>query len=78
MSQQIDPAVCPICGGPNMCGELDKSNQTDGRCWCALETFPREIFQLVPKEKKDKACICKTCLDQFKTGELPVSPVENF
>jgi len=66
----IDPTICPLCEQPNRCGEEDPSNQVDGRCWCATEIIPREIFKLVPEEKLNKACICKKCLDKFRSGGL--------
>ena len=63
-------ANCPICGGPNQCGEINPEHRIDGRCWCAFETFPKAIFDLVPADKLNKACICRTCLGRFKNGEL--------
>ncbi len=69
-SLKIDPTICPLCDQPNQCGKEDPSHQIDGRCWCATEIIPREIFKLVPEEKLNKACICKKCLDKFRRGEL--------
>ncbi|WP_332629019.1 cysteine-rich CWC family protein [Halalkalibacter flavus] len=48
---------CPICKNDNHCGYHS--------CWCTKEWFPHEIFELVPKELKNKSCICKACLDSF-------------
>ncbi len=57
----INPRKCPICGQDNQCGnELGKST-----CWCSVESFPQEIFELIPEEKLRKACICKDCLEKF-------------
>lgn len=57
----INPKKCPICGQDNQCGnELGKSI-----CWCSAESFPQEIFELIPEEKLRKACICKDCLEKF-------------
>lgn len=56
---------CPICGEDNRCGNVaDPASQA---CWCAKEFFPQGIFALVPAELMNKACICKSCLDRFKT-----------
>ncbi len=66
----IDPTICPLCDLPNQCGKEDPNNKIDGRCWCATEIIPREIFKLVPEEKLNKACICKKCLDKFRKGDL--------
>ncbi len=57
---------CPICGQPNRCGEKSTINGVGlQKCWCAYETFPKDIFQKVPEEKQHKACICKKCHNQF-------------
>lgn len=55
--------TCPICGkSNNCCNGIDKSK---GICWCTQETFPHEIFDLVPDEDIRKKCICQECLHQF-------------
>lgn len=60
---KIDAKKCPICNQDNQCGnELNKST-----CWCASESFPEGIFSLVPEEKLRQACICKDCLEEYKT-----------
>ncbi len=67
--EEIDPDICPICGNENNCMRLQQEGHE--LCWCAFESFPPEIFDLVPEEKLNKACICKPCLDEFiKTGCL--------
>ena len=60
----IDTTVCPICNRPNNCGQA-KDMSVD-LCWCAYEKFPAGIFRLVPKDKLNKACICKSCLEKFR------------
>ncbi|KMY54496.1 hypothetical protein AC623_11710 [Bacillus sp. FJAT-27231] len=56
---------CPICNRANhCCNSMDKNL---GICWCSQESFPKEIFDLVPPEQLRKTCICKNCLDQFKS-----------
>lgn len=50
---------CPICGQDNNC-------RHDAECWCHKETFPKHVFNLIPEEKKGKACICKACLEKYR------------
>ncbi|MGM7722260.1 cysteine-rich CWC family protein [Metabacillus sp. Hm71] len=57
----IKPMECPICGKYNNCGYES--------CWCSKECFPREIFDLLPEHQLRKSCICKECLDYFKTKQ---------
>jgi len=47
--------ICPICGKDNHCGSL--AGKPHGECWCNSVVFPEEIFDLVPDNKKGKACI---------------------
>lgn len=55
---------CPICGNDNnCCCSLDKKL---GICWCSQESFPKGIFDKVPREHLYQTCICKDCLDKFK------------
>jgi methylmalonyl-CoA mutase cobalamin-binding subunit len=64
---EINKKLCPICGQPNRCGEKEIVNGIElSRCWCAYETFPKIIFEKVPKDKYRKACICQKCLYQYK------------
>ncbi|RBW68350.1 cysteine-rich CWC family protein [Bacillus taeanensis] len=54
---------CPLCGKDNECRTGAGEH---GHCWCDLETFPKEIFELVPVESRRKHCICKNCLIMYK------------
>jgi hypothetical protein len=53
--------VCPICGQDNNC------QHGEGRCWCQTVKFPKEILDLIPDDKKGKACVCKSCLEKFQS-----------
>lgn len=53
---------CPICKEENGCMLGSEEN---GSCWCNLESFPKEIFEMVPLESNGKQCICKKCLQDF-------------
>ncbi|WP_336823249.1 cysteine-rich CWC family protein [Sporosarcina sp. USHLN248] len=67
---------CPICGGSNnCCYGKDKSL---GECWCTEETFPEGIFAYVESEFIRKACICKNCLEKYKTGTLFGRPLTSL
>ena len=61
MTQQIDEKVCPLCGIKNNC-----MAHSDQSCWCATIKVPVEMLDLVPADRKRKACICKTCVEAFK------------
>ncbi|XID94082.1 cysteine-rich CWC family protein [Paenibacillaceae bacterium WGS1546] len=62
---KIDPGKCPLCGKGNSCGQL--AGKPHGSCWCAEAEFPREIFDAIPAESRNKACICERCLAKNKT-----------
>lgn len=51
--------TCPLCGENNNC------QHGKGDCWCTNIKIPNHILDMVPKDKKDKACICKTCIDKY-------------
>lgn len=58
----IDAKKCPICNKINHCGnELGEPT-----CWCSMESFPEGIFESVPNDKLNKACICRECLEKYK------------
>ncbi|WP_078427975.1 cysteine-rich CWC family protein [Alkalihalobacterium alkalinitrilicum] len=57
----IDAKKCPICNKDNRCG----NEQNQPSCWCSMESFPDEIFKLISDEKRNKACICKECLERY-------------
>ncbi|WP_309863841.1 cysteine-rich CWC family protein [Desmospora profundinema] len=64
--ETIHPSNCPICGLDNDCGNL--SGKPRGTCWCSRESFPDEIFDLVPSHQMNQSCICRDCLSAFKNG----------
>ncbi|WP_096189913.1 cysteine-rich CWC family protein [Evansella halocellulosilytica] len=61
---QVNNVKCPICQNNNGCTK-------DSSCWCNDESFPRDIFKLVPSEYQRKMCICKSCLDSYKESIKP-------
>jgi len=52
--------TCPICGKDNNCQHGEAS------CWCNDIEIPKYIIDMVPSDKKGKACICKTCIEKHK------------
>lgn len=64
MNKLGNTKTCPLCQLENNCGIHEQHKAKV--CWCALQEFPKEIFELVPEEKMRKACICASCLEKFK------------
>jgi hypothetical protein len=52
--------ICPICGQDNNC------QHGQGRCWCDTVKFPKYILDMIPDDKKGKACVCKSCLEKYQ------------
>lgn len=52
--------ICPICGQDNNC------QHGQGGCWCDTVEFPEFVLDLVPEDKKRKACICRSCLEKYQ------------
>lgn len=40
-------------------------------CWCFNQSFPKNIFTLIPENKRGLACVCEQCVLFFtKKGNL--------
>ncbi len=63
--------ICPICYAENNC--MAHSEKT---CWCLKVKVPQELLDLVPEDKKRKACICLKCIEAFK--ENPKEFIKNI
>jgi len=59
-----DPSTCPLCGRPNHCSQC-KSNPDAAPCWCAEIVIPAELIAQVPAASRDRACICRRCVEAF-------------
>ncbi len=59
MSIKEDEKICPLCGEHNNC------QHGEGACWCENIKVPKHVLDLVPEDKKRKACICKSCIDKY-------------
>jgi prepilin-type N-terminal cleavage/methylation domain-containing protein/prepilin-type processing-associated H-X9-DG protein len=64
----IDPACCPLCGGPNDC-QLCLPSVRSAPCWCRQEEFPAGLLACVPEPLRNRACICRSCLTQFRQDQ---------
>lgn len=49
--------ICPLCGKDNNC------QHGQGTCWCDTFKIPKHVMDLIPEDKKGKACICKSCIE---------------
>ncbi len=57
----INEKICPLCLKGNKCMAHSKEP-----CWCKNIVIPNELLEIVPEEKKRKACICLNCINEFK------------
>jgi len=61
----IDTSICALCGGPNHCAMAGCATIPNAPCWCKTEQFPQELLDQVPEGRKNRACICRKCLQGF-------------
>ncbi|MCW3490313.1 cysteine-rich CWC family protein [Dethiobacter alkaliphilus] len=59
MAVEGEERICPLCGQDNNCqyGE-------EGNCWCINYKIPQYILDMVPEDKKNKSCICRSCIEK--------------
>ncbi|WP_426359259.1 cysteine-rich CWC family protein [Pseudocolwellia sp. HL-MZ19] len=51
---------CPLCQQLNSCAV----NSAEP-CWCMAKKIPEGLIRQVPSEKKNKSCICASCVEKF-------------
>ena len=61
----FNPAECPLCGETNAC-QLCSPATYKGQCWCAREEISTELLARVPEKFRNRACICRTCMEKFQ------------
>lgn len=63
--ETVDPARCPLCGGPNACAmeTQRRTGQAQPPCWCTRVTFSATTLARVPPEARNRACLCDRCAD---------------
>jgi prepilin-type N-terminal cleavage/methylation domain-containing protein/prepilin-type processing-associated H-X9-DG protein len=64
-----NPAACPLCGGANEC-QLCSPATYKGQCWCAHEEIAPELLARVPENFRNRACICRHCVEKFHLGNF--------
>ena len=67
----FNPGHCPLCGGANEC-QLCSPAAYKGRCWCADTEIPSELIARVPENFRNRACICKQCVEKFEREPQPI------
>ena len=66
----INPAQCPLCGGPHLCAMAADPEAPE--CWCGSLEFSDELLDQVPNQAVRRTCICQKCLEQYlESGEIP-------
>lgn len=60
----LNPSLCPLCGAANEC-QLCSPAAYKGPCWCAQLEMPAELLARVPENLRDRACICRRCVERF-------------
>ena len=70
--ETVDPDKCPLCGKDNECLNVKCGGGPENNCWCNNTeiTFPEELTQQVPEEKRRKACICEACARAFHASQV--------
>lgn len=70
------PERCPLCGGANDC-QLCTAAVYKGPCWCVAARIPDELLALVPAESRNRACICRACVQKFhrEKAQAEATPV---
>jgi len=65
----MDTEHCPICKKQNNCMSscmwIGSKN-----CWCSGEDIPTDLIDCLPDSYRDTACICKSCVENFRKGSL--------
>jgi prepilin-type N-terminal cleavage/methylation domain-containing protein/prepilin-type processing-associated H-X9-DG protein len=73
LPQQFNPAQCPLCSRANEC-QLCSPVAYKGQCWCAHEEIPSELLARVPEHLRNRACICRPCVETFRLGKNLSAP----
>jgi hypothetical protein len=61
----VDPTKCPLCGQDNQCSVA--GGAASGSCWCMTASIPEGLLATIPPERRMKACICKDCLQAYRS-----------
>jgi prepilin-type N-terminal cleavage/methylation domain-containing protein/prepilin-type processing-associated H-X9-DG protein len=69
----FNPALCPLCGGPNAC-QLCAPVAGSGPCWCVNVEMPEALLARVPENFRNRACICRACVGKFHLEKISPAP----
>ena len=72
----FNPGACPLCGAANNC-QLCSPAAHQGPCWCVTVEMPDALLARVPENFRNRACICKNCVENFhveKSFSAPPAP----
>jgi prepilin-type N-terminal cleavage/methylation domain-containing protein/prepilin-type processing-associated H-X9-DG protein len=73
-----NPSLRPLCGVANECQRCSPAAHS-GTCWCARVTIPEALLARVPEKLRNRACICRKCVEQFHRGKnLPAQRTPGF
>jgi prepilin-type processing-associated H-X9-DG protein/prepilin-type N-terminal cleavage/methylation domain-containing protein len=66
-----NPNQCPLCGAANEC-QICSPAAYKGQCWCARVEIPEMLLARVPENFRNRACICRGCVEKFRREPLPI------
>jgi prepilin-type N-terminal cleavage/methylation domain-containing protein/prepilin-type processing-associated H-X9-DG protein len=69
----FNPSLCPLCGGTNGC-QLCAPVTGKGPCWCVNVAMPAELLARVPENFRDRACVCRACVEKFHLEKFTPAP----
>jgi len=58
-----DTSRCPLCGANDCAMSSPAADQ--GPCWCFRVEIPPALLARVPAELRNRACICRRCVEAF-------------
>jgi prepilin-type N-terminal cleavage/methylation domain-containing protein/prepilin-type processing-associated H-X9-DG protein len=64
LEQIFNPELCPLCGQVNAC-RLCPPDRGKETCWCERIEIPAGLLARVPKNLRNRACICRDCVEKF-------------
>ena len=73
----FDSGQCPLCRQPNDC-QLCTLSASQGPCWCVRVEIPDELLARVPVELRNRACLCRNCVESFHLKPAKVQNCRAF
>ena len=69
----FNPSACPLCSAANDC-QLCSPAVRKGPCWCVQVEMPDALLARVPENFRNRACICRSCVENFQVERSFSSP----